>query len=123
MKNKNILYVVLILLVVLGIFFVLNSNKKDIEEDTNVLNANTADVTLKEYAMADVSIHNNASDCWTAINGSGYDVTSWISKHPGGPDKIIALCGIDGSQAFNKKHGGQRRPENELATFKIGVLK
>ena len=52
-----------------------------------------------------------------------YDVTSWISQHPGGEQAILGLCGIDSSDAFNGQHGGQRRPATELASFKIGILK
>lgn len=75
------------------------------------------------FSMADVAKHHDASDCWTAIDGSVYNVTSWVNQHPGGSDAIISLCGIDGSSAFNDQHGGQRRPANELAGFKIGTLK
>lgn len=74
------------------------------------------------FTMAVVATHDTSSSCWTAINGSVYDVTSWISQHPGGSEAIISLCGIDGSSAFNDQHGGQRRPANELAGFKIGTL-
>ncbi len=74
------------------------------------------------YTMAQVAAHNTQSSCWTAINGSVYNVTSWISQHPGGAQAIISLCGTDGSAAFNDQHGGQRRPASELASFKIGAL-
>ena len=83
----------------------------------------TTTPTTSGYTMADVAKHNSQSSCWTAINGNVYDVTSWIDQHPGGAQAIISLCGIDGSSAFNDQHGGQRRPEQELASFKIGALK
>jgi hypothetical protein len=35
---------------------------------------------------------------------------------------ILSLCGKDGTVAFNAQHGGQGRPETELASFKIGTL-
>ena len=73
--------------------------------------------------MAEVSSHNSQASCFTAINGNVYDVTSWINAHPGGARAIISLCGIDGSNAFNGQHGGERRPEAELANFLIGKLK
>lgn len=79
--------------------------------------------TVNSYTFAQVSMHNNASDCWTTINGGVYNVTSWIDQHPGGAEAIIQLCGVDGSGSFNDQHGGQRRPESELTSFKIGVLK
>ena len=74
------------------------------------------------YTMGDVAKHDSRSSCWTAINGSVYDVTRWIDQHPGGADAILSLCGIDGSGAFNAQHGGQRRPASELAAFQIGSL-
>ena len=72
--------------------------------------------------MAQVEQHNSSSSCWTAINGKVYDVTEWISEHPGGPEHIIPLCGTDGSAAFNAQHGGQSAPAAELASFYIGDL-
>lgn len=88
----------------------------------NASNTNSSDVTVNSYKIADVALHANSSSCWTAINGNVYDVTSWISKHPGGSNAILSLCGHDGSDVFNGKHGGQARPESELANFKIGIL-
>ncbi|HEY4494024.1 MAG TPA: cytochrome b5 domain-containing protein [Candidatus Paceibacterota bacterium] len=76
-----------------------------------------------EYTMAQVATHNSKSDCWTAINGSVYNVTPWIDLHPGGSEKILSLCGKDGSAAFTTQHSGQSRPASELAAFKIGILK
>lgn len=76
----------------------------------------------KSYTMAEVAKHGIPSNCWSAINGGVYNLTSWIDQHPGGSDAITSLCGADGSSAFNDQHGGERRPVNELAGFKVGVL-
>lgn len=82
----------------------------------------TATTTATSYTLAQVALHKDATSCWTAINGKVYDVTSWINQHPGGPEAILSICGSDGSAAFNAQHGGQRRPESELANFYIGPL-
>jgi len=74
------------------------------------------------YTMALVAQHNAASSCWAAINGNVYDLTNWINQHPGGPENILAICGTDGSAAFNAQHGGQRQPAAELAQFLLGPL-
>ncbi len=74
------------------------------------------------YTLAQVATHGSQASCWTAINGKVYDVTTWISQHPGGQQAILSLCGKDGSAAFNGQHGGQARPASELATFLIGTL-
>lgn len=75
------------------------------------------------YSMADIGAHASASSCWSAINGSVYDLTDWINRHPGGANVIIALCGKDGSAAYNGQHGGQQRPQYYLALLKIGTLR
>ena len=73
--------------------------------------------------MAEVATHNSASDCWSAIDGKVYNLTSWIDRHPGGAVVIKALCGKDGSAGFNGQHQGQRRPADELTRFLLGDLK
>jgi cytochrome b involved in lipid metabolism len=75
------------------------------------------------YTLADVATHPDRTSCWSAINGNVYDLTTWIDRHPGGADRILSICGKDGSSAFSKKHLGEPKPEAMLATFKIGVLK
>lgn len=73
-------------------------------------------------SMATVKTHANASSCWTVVNGNVYDLTQWISEHPGGPGVIKAICGKDGSRGFNSQHQGQARANAALAQFKIGAL-
>lgn len=74
------------------------------------------------YRMSDVAQHNTQQDCWAAIDGDVYNLTSWISQHPGGSDKIIPLCGTDATSAFRNQHGSQEKPNAQLASFKIGTL-
>jgi cytochrome b involved in lipid metabolism len=78
---------------------------------------------IHTFTMADVAKHATKASCYSAVNGSVYDLTSWISAHPGGAAAIISLCGTDGTAAFMAQHGGQARPEQELASLKIGILK
>lgn len=76
-----------------------------------------------EFTTAQVAQANSASKCWTIINGKVYDITSYIPKHPGGPEKVLAICGKDGTSLFMGQHGGQEKPNNTLTTFYIGTLK
>ena len=78
--------------------------------------------TGKTFTSADVASHSTASSCYSSVNGSVYDLTGWISQHPGGSQAIIGLCGKDGTSAFLAQHGGQGDPEAELASLKIGTL-
>ena len=38
-----------------------------------------------KYSMANIAKNNSTSSCWAAISGKAYDLTAWISEHPGGP--------------------------------------
>ncbi|MDB5194518.1 MAG: conserved rane protein of unknown function [Parcubacteria group bacterium] len=88
---------------------------------TSTTGANITPST-KTFTLADVAKHASASSCYSIINGGVYDLTAWINQHPGGQDAILSICGKDGSAAFNAQHGGQSRPESELAGFKIGMF-
>lgn len=74
------------------------------------------------YSMADVQAHATVGDCWSAINDSVYDLTTWVSRHPGGENPIKGLCGTDGSAKFNRKHASGAKPQSMLALLKIGTL-
>ncbi len=72
--------------------------------------------------LATVASHNSKTSCWSAVNGSVYDLTSWIPNHPGGEGAILSLCGIDGSNDYNDQHGGSSKPARILGGFKLGAL-
>ena len=88
---------------------------------TNAMNPTAS--ASGSYTLAEVQAHNTQTDCWSAIKGNVYDLTSWISRHPGGPAPIIGLCGTDGTEAFTNQHGSMGRPASMLALLKIGSLK
>ena len=81
------------------------------------------DTLAGTYRLSDVAKHANAASCWTAVDGNVYNLTDWVSRHPGGQRAILGLCGRDGSSAFDAEHGGQRRPSAELKKFLIGTLR
>jgi cytochrome b involved in lipid metabolism len=82
----------------------------------------TPSTTQAGYTMADVKKANTRAKCWSAIDGNVYDLTAWISSHPGGAGAITFLCGIDGSNAFKAQHEGQSRPTNRLSQYLLGPL-
>lgn len=74
------------------------------------------------YTIANVATHATKSDCWSAINGQVYDLTSFVSRHPGGAKRIENLCGIDGSDMFSRQHKNSKRVQSTLVLLKIGSL-
>ncbi len=125
--NKKILIIILIIvglgLIIIGKKLPSASNNA-INENLNSITASTTtdNTKITSYTMTDVAKNNTESSCWSAVSGKVYNLTAWISKHPGGAKNIIKICGIDGSNFFNGKHGGQARPASELVNFYIGDL-
>jgi cytochrome b involved in lipid metabolism len=74
------------------------------------------------YTAQTVAVHNSETSCWSIINGVVYDLTSFVSRHPGGDRNILKICGKDGSSAFMGQHGGDSKPESTLAKYYLGQL-
>jgi hypothetical protein len=78
--------------------------------------------TVAGYTMTQVRANNTSRSCWTVIDGVVYDLTKWISNHPGGSGAILFLCGTDGTNAFSAQHQNQARPAIRLDTYRLGPL-
>lgn len=84
--------------------------------------ASPSATSASTFTMAEVAEHNSAADCWAAVGGSVYDLTTWITRHPGGADRILPLCGTDATSAFTAQHNGNGQATGQLAELKIGTL-
>ena len=73
-----------------------------------------------KYSMANIAKNNSTKSCWAAISGKAYDLTDWISKHPGGTGAIVSICGTDATSVFLGKHGGQSAPASALSSYLLG---
>jgi hypothetical protein len=83
----------------------------------------TAEVTTQAgYTVDKVRENNSASSCWSIINGNVYDLTKWISSHPGGRSAITGICGRDGTSSFNGRHRGDGGPASVLTGYLLGPL-
>ena len=63
---------------------------------------------FEEYiTIEELSLHSDRNDCWIAYEGEVYDITLYLSRHPGGAGAIIPYCGTseDFSRAFDGQHG------------------
>lgn len=52
----------------------------------------------------EVKKHNTKSDCWVIVHGKVYDVSDFISEHPGGIAVILKYAGKDATKAFDPIH-------------------
>jgi cytochrome b involved in lipid metabolism len=72
---------------------------------------------MKIVSEEELKLHNKKDDLWVAVNGYVYDVTNFLSKHPGTEKPLLYFAGIDASDGFNKKH-----PNVDISEVKEVVL-
>lgn len=75
-----------------------------------------------QLTAAEVAKHDSANDCWSIVKGKVYDLTSFVSRHPGGQSEIKAICGRDGSSSFLSQHSGDSQANSQLSGFVLGEL-
>ncbi len=128
------IFLILVFIIVIGITLISSSQPDKVSEINSIVNREpsvnpvTTPVNnppekpaVKTYTLREVATHSNSASCWTIVNSNVYNLTNWINQHPGGPEAILGICGKDATLAFEAQHGGQRRPETELAKYKIGA--
>ena len=128
--SKIIIIAVFIFWSALSIFFAKSLFDKDelvaSQQPIDQL-ANSTNTTQLSTLGLELASHNSQDNCWLAINGKVYDVTKYISSHPGGVAEIIRYCGQDATQAFatmNKVNssGHSQTARDLLANYYIGEL-
>ena len=77
---------------------------------------------LTKLTLEEVMKHASGTSCWSIVYGNVFDLTKWISKHPGGAEKIRAICGKDGTTSFERQHTGDGSAANQLSSYFIGKL-
>lgn len=50
--------------------------------------------SLPEYTREQVAQHNTARDAWIIIRGGVYNITDYLSKHPGGVSIVLNKAGL-----------------------------
>lgn len=77
------------------------------------------------YTLAQVAEHAAADDCWMAIEGRVYDVSSYVPQHPAPPSVITGWCGKEATEGMRTKgYGHDHSPAGWmlLEQFLIGDL-
>jgi len=75
----------------------------------------------KNITWDELNKHNVSTDCWLAVRGKVYDVTSWVSKHPGGEDPLVLNGGRDATQLFEAYH--PTKVYQYLTKYYVGEIK
>ena len=117
---KKPIIIVLILFIVAAIAFAFE--KSGTPQDAVTKQEEMADNQLS-FTSAEVAAHNSKEDCYTIVGTNVYNLTAWVTRHPGGEAAILGICGKDATAAFGKQHGGNEKAQAALASFFIGTVK
>ena len=67
-----------------------------------------------------VAKHNSTESCWVILYGNVYDVTDFLSEHPGGAKIILSLAGKDATEEYDPVHPPGTLEENLKPEAKLG---
>ncbi len=98
-KALIVVIVVIVALVIVGYAsFYGRDSGEDLLNDSG-LSGRVSQSQLSEHAVEE--------DCWVAYNGTVYDITDWLPRHPGSAAAIRPYCGTaeEFEQAFTGQHG------------------
>ncbi len=103
-----------------------SKSRKNLPAKTSTTGVKTV---TKDISLAEVAKHNSGTDCWLAIEGKVYDVTSFVAanQHPGGK-AILQGCGKEATTFFDTRPMGSKTPHSAraramLSNYYIGNLK
>jgi cytochrome b involved in lipid metabolism len=72
------------------------------------------------YTLEEVNEHNTEESCWVVSNNNVYDVTTFISRHPGGKFAILSKAGENATTQFAWH---STRAKGLWKLYKIGKIK
>lgn len=67
-----------------------------------------------------VAKHTSPESCWVVLYGNVYDVTNFLSEHPGGSKIILKLAGKDATEEYDPIHPPGTIEENLAPEAKLG---
>ncbi|PBL01001.1 hypothetical protein ARMGADRAFT_1160260 [Armillaria gallica] len=74
------------------------------------------------FTLQQVAEHSTASSCWVIIKDSVYDVTDFLSEHPGGAQIILKYAGKDATLAYEPIHPPDALEKNLPSSKHLGAL-
>jgi cytochrome b involved in lipid metabolism len=72
-------------------------------------------------SLSELRQHDSTSDCWMAIGGDVYDLTTYARSHPGGSKEIYPYCGMDATDAYERERKHKASDLNVVRSLKVGT--
>lgn len=78
----------------------------------------------KKFTPADVAENHTLACCWTIFRNGVYDITEYLTIHPGGPKILLDKGGRDMTIDFGITHGAENnRIISMMEAYRIGIVK
>lgn len=74
------------------------------------------------FTWQELAQHASEESAWIAVDGSVYDLTEFVDRHPGGREILLLALGRDATNLFNSYHPFTALPRKVLAKYRIGSL-
>jgi ferredoxin-NADP reductase/predicted heme/steroid binding protein/Ca2+-binding EF-hand superfamily protein len=79
-------------------------------------------VKRRVVTLGEMCFHNKLNDFWVAIHGIVYDLTPYLSWHPGGRKILNYVAGTDCSKYWDLvSHSRDRMVYSQLSAYEVGV--
>eukprot|EP01097_Dermamoeba_algensis_P009207 TRINITY_DN640_c0_g1_i3.p1 TRINITY_DN640_c0_g1~~TRINITY_DN640_c0_g1_i3.p1 ORF type:complete len:231 (-),score=33.17 TRINITY_DN640_c0_g1_i3:586-1278(-) len=84
----------------------------------------TKDTQAPSYTWEEINRHTSSSSCWIVINGEVYDVTNFLSSHPGGDSIVLDYAGKEdcANAFFHDVHEHSESAVSLLNDYFIGFV-
>ncbi|XP_051024526.1 cytochrome b5 type B [Acomys russatus] len=63
-------------------------------------NGEGRDQSVTYYRLEEVAKRNSAEETWMVIHGRVYNITPFLSEHPGGEEVLLEQAGADATESF-----------------------
>ena len=74
------------------------------------------------YTWSEVQLHTKKDDKWLVMDGQVYNITNWVSKHPGGSKVISHYAGQDATDAIRAFHNDLDKLKKYLKPLHLGAV-
>lgn len=59
---------------------------------------------MQLFTREEVRKHCTRTDCWIVVDRCVYDITEYVSRHPGGAGVLLEYAGRDCTEMFESVH-------------------
>lgn len=111
----------IILILFLIAFYIVQYNRQ-VTQLSQFQTPSNSSGTVSDVKLTSQEIlkHSKTDDCWVIIEQKVYDVSTFLSRHPGGAGFILPYCGADATAPFLSKGG--RGFHSQTAYKILGIL-